>query len=107
MDKTAFRHGHSTHTRAREGEEAWTQYSKSGRRFDLVLTDQSMPNLDGVGLTQRIRATESPPPIVLMSGHVAEVDAELLDELFDSVLHKPIDVDELDRVLKDCVSSST
>jgi two-component system cell cycle sensor histidine kinase/response regulator CckA len=93
-------------TRACDGEDAWTQYSKSDRHFDVVLTDQSMPRLDGVGLAQRIRATESPPPVVLMSGHVAEVGAELLNTLFDAVLHKPIDVVELDRVLKGCVSST-
>ncbi len=34
-------------TRARDGQEAWNLYSKSGRHFDIVLTDQSMPNLDG------------------------------------------------------------
>ena len=35
-----------------------------------------------------------------MSGHVAEVSAELLHTLFDAVLHKPVDDAELDRVLR-------
>lgn len=26
-----------------------------GRKFDLVLTDQNMPNLDGIGLTRKLR----------------------------------------------------
>ena len=87
-------------TRSRDGEEAWSQFSQTGKHFDVVLTDQSMPRLDGVGLAQRIRATSAPPPVVLMSGHVDEVDAGLLKTLFASVLHKPVDPTELDRVLQ-------
>lgn len=33
-------------------------YEKSAQaRFDLVLTDQNMPRLDGIGLTRRLRET--------------------------------------------------
>lgn len=87
-------------TRSRDGEEAWSQFSQTGKHFDVVLTDQSMPRLDGVGLAQRIRATNAPPPVVLMSGHVDEVEAGLLKTLFAAVLHKPVDPTELDRVLQ-------
>ena len=87
-------------TRSRDGEEAWAQFSQTGKHFDVVLTDQSMPRLDGVGLAQRIRATEAPPPVVLMSGHVDEVDAGQLKILFAAVLHKPVDPGELDSVLQ-------
>lgn len=87
-------------TRSRDGEEAWAQFSQTGKHFDVVLTDQSMPRLDGVGLTQRIRTTTSPPPVVLMSGHVDEVDADQLKTLFAAVLHKPVEPGELDRVLQ-------
>jgi signal transduction histidine kinase len=91
-------------TRSRDGEEAWTQFSQTGKHFDVVLTDQSMPRLDGVGLARRIRATEAPPPIVLISGHVNEVGSDVLKDLFNAVLHKPVDAADLDRVLKDMVS---
>jgi two-component system, cell cycle sensor histidine kinase and response regulator CckA len=87
-------------TRSRDGEEAWAQFSQTSKHFDVVLTDQSMPRLDGVGLARRIRATASPPPVVLMSGHVDEVDAGLLKNLFAAVLHKPVEPGELDRVLQ-------
>ena len=87
-------------TRSRDGEEAWSQFSQTGKQFDVVLTDQSMPRLDGVGLAQRIRATSAPPPVVLMSGHVDEVESGLLKTLFAAVMHKPVDPSELDRVLQ-------
>jgi len=93
-------------TRSRDGEEAWAQFTRTGKRWDVVLTDQSMPRLDGVGLAQRIRATTSPPPIVLMSGHVNEVAPELLQSLFAAVLHKPVDATELQRVLQEALAAA-
>jgi PAS domain S-box-containing protein len=39
------------------------------RRFDLVLTDEAMPDLVGSGLAQEIRQLHPTLPIILMSGH--------------------------------------
>ena len=36
-----------------DGQDAWEK--AGGRNFDLVLTDQNMPRLDGIGLTKRLR----------------------------------------------------
>lgn len=49
-----------------DGEDAWDK--ASGRAFDLVLTDQNMPRLDGIGLTRKLRTLEryrSTPILVL------------------------------------------
>jgi two-component system cell cycle sensor histidine kinase/response regulator CckA len=91
-------------TRARDGEEAWAQFAQTGHVWDVVLTDQSMPRLDGVGLARRIREHSSPCPVVLMSGHVNEVSAEDLQNLFAAVLHKPVEATELERVLQAVLS---
>jgi two-component system chemotaxis response regulator CheY len=40
-------------TEAVDGQDAWEK--AAGRAFDLVLTDQNMPRLDGIGLTRRLR----------------------------------------------------
>jgi two-component system, cell cycle sensor histidine kinase and response regulator CckA len=92
-------------TRSRDGEEAWLQFTQAGKRWDVVLTDQSMPRLDGVGLARRIHASGSPPPVVLMSGHVDEIGPDLLSTLFAAVLQKPVDAGELDRVLQSVVQA--
>ncbi len=94
-------------TRARDGEEGWAQFAQTGQHFDLVLTDQSMPRLDGVGLARRIRETEASPPIILISGHVNEVGAGDLQTLFNAVLHKPVDMNDLGRVMQDVLSTGT
>jgi len=39
-----------------DGQDAWEK--ATARDFDLVLTDQNMPRMDGIGLTRKLR--ESP-----------------------------------------------
>ncbi len=40
-------------TEAVDGLDAWDK--AANRHFDLVLTDQNMPQLDGIGLTKKLR----------------------------------------------------
>lgn len=88
-------------TRARDGEEGWELFTQSLAPWDVVLTDLTMPKLDGRGLASRIRATTKPPPVVLMSGNVRPEDkAEWLRSDFAAVLHKPVDASELESVLR-------
>jgi CheY-like chemotaxis protein len=86
-------------TRARDGEEAWSYLMQPSRRWDVVLSDYSMPRLDGVGLAQRIQSMDHPPPVVLLSGNLDEAGCQLPGELFAAVLRKPIEAAELDAVL--------
>lgn len=62
----------------------------------LVLTDLSMPRLDGRGLLQRVRR-ESPgtPVIVLTARPTAEGQASLLELGAAGFFSKPVEVDEL------------
>jgi two-component system chemotaxis response regulator CheY len=49
-----------------DGEDAFDK--ARGRQFDLVLTDQNMPRLDGIGLTRKLRETaqfKSTPILIL------------------------------------------
>ena len=87
-------------TQAVDGEAAWALFQQSEQRWDVVLTDQAMPRLDGVELAQRIRGTAGAPPLVLMSGNVGPEDsARLARGAFAAVLHKPVDPEVLNRVL--------
>lgn len=97
------RHGWEV-TRAGDGEEAWAYFQAEPGRWDVVLTDLSMPRLNGLQLARRLAATASPPPVVLMSGQISVEDGAQLSEAgFSAVLHKPVDQDELLRVLSEAV----
>jgi Response regulator containing a CheY-like receiver domain and a GGDEF domain len=71
------------------------EWIRAGERFDVVLTDLLMPDMDGLALAQAIRAIEQPaqPKIVLVSsiamrerGHPA-LDAVLTKPVKPSALH--------------------
>lgn len=93
-------------TRARDGEEAWSYLVQSALRWDVVLTDLSMPRLDGVGLGRRIRSMDQPPPVVLLSGNLDETDAAVLKDLFAAALRKPVEAGDLDALLDRVVRQS-
>lgn len=93
-------------TRSRDGEEAWDRFQADPAGWDAVLTDLSMPGMTGLQLARHIASTAAPPPVVLMSGQISEEDGERLNEGgFSAVLHKPVDQDELLRVLNEAVAS--
>lgn len=94
-----------TVTRTRDGEEAWEQFLAEGAKWDAVLTDLSMPRLNGLQLARRISSTTSPPPVVLMSGQISVEDGAQLHEAgFKAVLHKPVDQEDLLRVLSEATT---
>ncbi|MDR6974551.1 two-component system response regulator MprA [Streptomyces sp. 3330] len=67
-----------------------------GRAPDLVLMDVTMPGLDGLAATRRIRASGSTVPILMITGRGAVGDRIVaLDNGADDYLMKPFAVEEL------------
>ncbi len=74
------------------------------QRFDLVLMDVQMPEMDGIEATHMIRSCESArgehTPIVAMTAHAMKGDRETcLQAGMDDYLTKPLQVAELLQVL--------
>jgi CheY-like chemotaxis protein len=81
---------------ARDGVEAL--YRIEQRTYDLIISDLQMPNLDGRGLHDALRARygQALPRVIFVTGH-AEADeyVPFLAETGDPVLTKPFSVDDL------------
>lgn len=74
-----------------DGEWGWNAICAN--RYDLVVTDNNMPRLSGVGLIRRIRKTGDRTPVILVSGsYRIEEEPEL--EVF-AILQKPYHLYEL------------
>ena len=77
-----------------DGQEALDRLESE--RFDLLLTDYRMPNLDGLQLVRALRDREAergwrPTCVIVISGHgTARVETEALDAGADRVLTKPV-----------------
>jgi|GEM_PF-3943473 len=75
--------------------------------YDAVLVDLRMPELDGVGFLERLRASGERIPAVLCSGGGYERFTARLSELdLAGFLHKPFELVELSKVLDQVVGAS-
>jgi len=83
----------------------------AGRRFDLVLMDIQMPEMDGLTATREIRRMEKDNfriPIIAMTAHAmaGDRDKSLAAGMNDHIT-KPIDPEELLRILATWVEPGT
>jgi CheY-like chemotaxis protein len=72
-------------------------------RPDLILMDLSLPHLDGLAATRRIRQQDglSKVPIVAVSAHdTADFHADALAAGCNEYVTKPIDFDQLESLLE-------
>jgi signal transduction histidine kinase/CheY-like chemotaxis protein len=66
------------------------------QRFDLILTDESMPDMIGTELAREIRQIRADVPIILMSGHGGAQLAQRAEAIgVNEVLRKPLQGSDL------------
>src|SRR5688572_29435107 len=51
-----------------------------GHEGAVVLMDLSMPGLDGLAATRRLRALETPPRVIALTGHLDRLSREAAEE---------------------------
>jgi len=74
-----------------------------GRRYDLILTDLHMPELDGAGLYRELMRRQAHPPwkIIFLTGTAGESEAHrLVQETGLPLLLKPFNVAELRELVR-------
>ncbi len=74
----------------------------AGTRFDVVLMDVQMPEMDGLEATRRIRDAESDSdrrlPVIAMTAHAMSGDRErCLEAGMDGYVSKPVKASDLVR----------
>jgi two-component system, NtrC family, response regulator AtoC len=74
--------------------------------YDAVLTDISMPGLNGVELLKRVQQRDSATPVILISGKGSEQDSQSLLGLGAfAYVTKPFTLDEIELLVERAVAS--
>ena len=94
-----------TVTTVENGKEALAEATKN--RFDLILMDMQMPEMDGIEATYALRALQVETPIVALTANVMQHHREQFEEAgCNGFLSKPIDRIALREVLYQYLSES-
>ena len=94
-------------TLAHNGQEALDQFHASPERFDLVFTDQTMPNMTGAQLCQAVLALRPEVPVILTTGYsdaISETQAQQMG--IRRFLRKPVKLSTLIRSLQEVLQKT-
>jgi len=70
-------------------------------RYDLVITDQTMPGTTGFRLARELLVRRPGVPVILCTGHIDEIASRELESAgIRGLLHKPVEPDELYGLLR-------
>jgi len=90
---------------ARDGEEGLAMYQESPGRYDLIITDQTMPKMNGDRLVRAIFDINPEQPIILCTGYSDVVDKEkVLSMGVKCFLNKPLTLEEISRGIQEALS---
>jgi CheY-like chemotaxis protein len=89
---------------AGDGAEALALLRERSTDFDLIVTDQTMPHLSGVGLARAVRQLRPSLPVVLCSGYGDAVDiGAARTNGVQRFLRKPVESETMLRVIAELV----
>lgn len=74
------------------------------KKFDIVFMDLHMPDMDGMEASRQIRAWENEDShtfiVALTASYLPEIGQALFDSGMDNYISKPLQVEQLERLLK-------
>jgi CheY-like chemotaxis protein len=75
---------------------------KSGHHYDIIFIDNMMHDISGVELLKILKGMKEyyiPPIVIVTANALIGAREEFLKEGFDEYLSKPLDMNELDKVI--------
>jgi len=80
-------------------------FEQANRSFDLVITDQTMPNMTGTELSIALLNRVPTLPIILLSGSTEVQLAEMIKDVdIQFLLKKPVSLLTLKEIINSCLS---
>jgi signal transduction histidine kinase/CheY-like chemotaxis protein len=100
-----FKKSGYTLTYCHNGKEALELFTAYPSRYDVVLTDQAMPQMTGKQLSQELLKINPDIPIILSTGYssvITEKEATALG--IRHYIEKPIELGQLDTIIQECLT---
>ncbi len=83
-----------------DSSEALEAFKDAPEKYDLVITDQIMPNLSGEDLIKEIRSIRPGIPIILCTGYSTQMDEKKAEALGVEFAFKPIAKAEIAKLIR-------
>jgi CheY-like chemotaxis protein len=93
-------------TAHRSSEKTLELFRSAPDSFDLIITDQTMPNLPGSELAKQILQIRGDIPIILCTGYSSMISEEKADDIgIARFLMKPVDRQDLAKTVREVLDS--
>ena len=88
-----------------DSQQALALVRDSNERFDLVITDQTMPVMTGIQIANELKSIQPDLPVLLISGYCTEIDPADYSTLgIVNRISKPIQAADLSRAVRDALA---
>ncbi len=82
-------------------QEAFDLFCSDPDRFDLIITDQTMPKLTGMQMAEKMRQIKKDMPIILSTGYSSAIDEKGVHEIsVNEIIMKPVAIEELSECIR-------
>ncbi|MCG8549907.1 MAG: transporter substrate-binding domain-containing protein [Desulfobacterales bacterium] len=84
-----------------EPQKALAAFNASPSRFDLVITDMTMPHLNGLELSYKIKKIRPDIPVIICTGHTNRLNTDFPDNVdIAAVVMKPVTIKEMAHTVR-------
>jgi CheY-like chemotaxis protein len=93
--------------RGQEGLDAFRRAQEQGEPFAAVITDYSLPDLDGLAVAAEVKRISVTTAVIMLTAYAAEATTDGLPANVDSLLGKPPALDALRAALRRAAASGS
>jgi CheY-like chemotaxis protein len=88
---------------ASSGSEALERLARESGEIDLVLSDVTMPGMNGIDLSYQIREQYPDLPVAIVSGDVSELERSIIGRADVPFIKKPFHAESLYSAVRDAI----
>jgi len=86
---------------------ALERFNQSPLDFDLLITDQTMPEMTGVELIKHCKEKNQLLPVIMSTGYSDQIDEQKASSFgIDHFFYKPVDINKLLKVVDELISNN-